>query len=114
MSGCQRTRDKVLEAITAPLGFYVLALLIVETFLGAAFFGGNFDAQTQFDVIYVGVGMFGSVVVIVTLLVCFKPENLTFDKDAHLELSKAAYGTDSKTVDRGATRPSETGETNGS
>lgn len=114
MSGCQRTRDKVVEAITAPLGFYVLALLIVETFLGAAFLGGNFDTEGQFTVVYIGAGLFVFVVLVVTTLVCFKPENLTFDKEAHLELSKAAYGTDSKTADRKTLRPSEAGETNGS
>ena len=114
MSGCQRTRDKVVEAITAPLGFFVLALSIVETFLGAAFFRGNFEEQTQLTVVCIGAGLFLFVVLVVAFLVYRKPENLTFDKEAHLERSKAAYGTNLKIVDRDALRPSEADETNGS
>lgn len=114
MSGCQRTRGKVVKSISAPLGFFVLALSIVETFLGAAFFRGNFEEQTQLIVVCIGAGMFVFVVSVVAFLVYRKPENLTFDKEAHLELSKAAFGTDSKTVDRSALRPSEADKTNGS
>ena len=114
MSGNQRTRDKIVEAVAAPLGFFVLALLIAETFLVAVLLKGNFDTQGQFIVMGVGASMFFSVLLIVTWLVHSKPENLTFDKEAHLKRSEAAYGTELKTVDRKASRPSETDQTNGS
>jgi hypothetical protein len=33
MNTSMQTRDKIIEAVSAPLGFFVLALLIVEAFL---------------------------------------------------------------------------------
>ncbi len=77
-------RTGLLEAITAPLGFFVLALLIVETFLGAVLLGSDLEKSQKMIGLWAGVGMFVLVVLIVALLVWHKPENLTFDKTAHL------------------------------
>ena len=98
MSEGQRTGAKLVEAVTAPLGFFVLALLIVESFLAAALIGGSLDASSQLTALWMGVGMFILVVFAVAILVWNKPENLTFDKQAHLDRSRAEYGTDSQTV----------------
>ena len=114
MTENQRTRNRIIEGIRAPLGFYVLALLIVEAFLVASIFKGTLQPDHQFSAIKYGVWMFVLVVLIVTLLVYARPENLIFDQSAHLERSKADYGTDLETVDRNATKPSETDKTNGS
>ena len=94
----QSTVVKILEAIKAPLGFFVLALLIVEGFFAFAFSRGGLDGDGRLTVVYLGAGMFVMVVAVVAMLVWNKPENLTFDQQAHLDRSRAEYGTDSKTV----------------
>lgn len=94
-------RVKALEAITAPLGFFVLALLIVEGFLGAVLIGANMQSNEKMTGIYLGVAMFVLVVCIVAVIDWFKPSHLTFDKEAHLlDRGKLPYGTDSERVDR--------------
>ena len=98
LNKCHQTSAKLIEAVTAPLGFFVLALLIVESFLAAALLGGGVVPDNQLTVIWMGVGLFILVTAIVAILVWMKPENLTFDKQAHLDRSKAAYGTDTQTV----------------
>lgn len=102
-------RCKIIEAITAPLGFFVLALLIAEAFLASVLLGGNLEKQDQLSCIWVGVALFVFVTVAVWILVWFKPENLTFDKDAHLmDRGKVPYGTDSRHVgDPGSLTPTE-------
>ena len=104
---------KLIEAVTAPLGFFVLALLIVESFLAAALLGGGFDTSIQITVLWMGVLLFVFVTLTVAVLVWNKPENLTFDKQAHLDRSKAEYGTDLQTVaNRDALFQTETDRTN--
>ncbi|MDD4060428.1 MAG: hypothetical protein PHW08_06980 [Kiritimatiellae bacterium] len=99
---------KIIEAITAPLGFFVLALLIVEAFLATVLIGGNLEKTDQITGMWLGVVLFVLVNVTVSVLVWFKPENLTFDKDAHLKgRDQTAFGTDTKTVlDRDKMLPS--------
>jgi len=92
---------KIIEAITAPLGFFVLALLIVEGFLGTVLVWAQFEAKDKVTGMYLGVGMFVLVVAIVAIVVWYRPSNLTFDKEAHLlDRGKLPYGTDSNRVDR--------------
>lgn len=92
-------RDKIIEAIDKPLGFYVLALLIVETFLTLVLVYSKLDAQHQYYGMLWGIGLFGFIVLIVTLLVWCKPENLTYDKEAHLKkYRQTQYGTEKKQV----------------
>ena len=81
----QSTVVRLVEVTRAPLGFFVLALLIVETFLGAVLLGSDLHAENKVTMVYMGVGMFVLVVSVVTVLVWMKPENLTFDKQAHLD-----------------------------
>ena len=101
----------MIEAVNAPLGFFALALLIVESFLAIALLGDCLAAPAA---LWTGVILFVFVVVVVAVLVWSKPENLTFDKEAHLERNKAAYGTDLQTVtSRDALLPTQTDRTNG-
>ena len=114
MPESKRISTELVEAVTAPLGFFVLALLIVESFLAAALIGGHVDAQNHLTVLWMGVGMFVLVILVVSTLVWRKPENLTFDKQAHLIRSRAAYGTDLQTVtNRDALLPGEPDRTSG-
>ena len=93
-------RAKLVEAITTPLGFFVLALLIVEAFLGTVMVWAELEPASKITGMWMGVGLFILVVVIVGLLVFLKPENLTFDKDAHLvDRGKVPYGSNQKQLD---------------
>lgn len=104
----RRFTAALVNAVNAPLGFFVLALLIVESFLATAILKGGLKSDNQLIVLWMGVGMFVVVVIVVALLVWNKPENLTFDKQAHLDRSKAGYGTEAQPVkDRDTLLPSE-------
>jgi hypothetical protein len=72
-----RRRLDLLGAIDTPLKFYVLALLIVETFLGATLVGARLDAELQKTCIWLGVGMFVLVVGIVSFIMLVTEESLT-------------------------------------
>lgn len=85
----------VLQVITSPLGFFVLALLIVETTIAVVLVKSDLQPKDKFYGLLLAVGMFVLVVVIVMLLVWFKAENLTFDRDAHLiDRGRIPYGSD--------------------
>ena len=89
----------VLEAITTPLGFFVLALLIVEGFLGTVLVWASLDPKDKITGMWLGVGMFVLVVVIVAILDWFRPSHLTFDRDAHLlDRGITPWGTDQDRV----------------
>ncbi len=93
-------RIKIVEAITAPLGFFVLALLIVECFLGTVLVGAGLEKGDKIIGMWMGVCLFILVTIAVFILVWFKPRNLTFDKAAHLiDEGKAPFGTNEATVD---------------
>ncbi len=72
------TKKKVglIGAINSPLSFFVLALLIVETFLGAALVGAHLDAELQKTCVYLGVAMFVLVVGIVAFITIVTEEPL--------------------------------------
>ncbi len=92
-------RTAIISGINSPLGFFVLALLIVETFLTLVLIYANIDNQMKNNFICIGCLLFLLVTLIVGLLVWFKPENLTFDKDAHLlDRGKIVYGSDQQTI----------------
>ena len=89
-----KNSSKIIEVITAPLGFFVLALLIVESFLGIVLTVNTLDSAEQLNGIYLGASLFSLVIVAVFLLVWNKPDNLTFDKEAHLRSQgKAPFGS---------------------
>lgn len=92
-------RVTVLEAITAPLGFFVLALLIVEAFLATVLVGTNLEPKDKLSGMWAGIGLFVFVTLIVAVLVWYKPSHLTFDKHAHLiDRGRVPYGTDQERV----------------
>lgn len=88
-------RNSLVEAINAPLGFFVLALLIVESFLATVLIGANLPNEEKITGMWAGIGLFVLVIVAVFVLDWFKPSNLTFDKQAHLiDRGKIPYGSD--------------------
>lgn len=95
-----RERTGVLNAINSPLGFYVLALLIAEVTIGLVLVKSDLEPREKFYGLLLAVGMFVVVVFVVTVLVWFKAENLTFDRDAHLR-SRIPYGTETEKLQSG-------------
>ena len=93
--------QRIIEAVTAPLGFFVLALLIVETFLASVLVGAGLTDVYKSIGMWLGVGLFVFVNVLVFILVWFKPQNLTFDKKAHLiDSGKIPFGSDEEPIDQ--------------
>ena len=81
------------------MGFYVLALLIVESFLAAVLIFAEIPTSERMTGVWAGVGMFALVIGVVSLLVWFKPDNLIFDKEAHLvDRGRIPYGSDEEIV----------------
>ncbi len=94
--GSETSRSsELIKGITSPLGFYVLALLIVESFMAIV---GPKSGDPMMGM-WVGVGLFVYITAIVTLLACFNPEALTFDKEAHLKVRhpSSAYANPAST-----------------
>ena len=91
-------RASLIKGIDSPLGFFVLALLIVEAFLTLVLTLAELKDDIKPTFIWLGVSLFILVTIIVALLVWFKPENLTFDKAAHLDREGKQFGTDQQKV----------------
>ncbi|MFC1913619.1 hypothetical protein ACFLX7_05495 [Chloroflexota bacterium] len=87
---------RIIEAIDKPLGFFVLALLIVEGFLVLVLTLSRLEPEMQERGMRAGVGLIVFVVLIVTICVWRKPTHLTFtEKGSLVEMGKASYGTES-------------------
>ena len=95
-SGFART----VEAIDKPLGFYVLALLIVEGFLTTLLIFSDLDTGAKTWGMWAGIGLFVLVVGVVSALVWFRPTNLTFTGyEALVGMGKFTYGTETGEVE---------------
>ena len=92
-------RFKAIQAIHSPLGFFVLALLIVEGFLFGA--GAWFDLSSEWRIVATGVGVFLFLVVfgtVVWLVVCY-PKNLVFSEESHLQYDRMQiFGTEERAI----------------
>ncbi len=73
-----------MSVITTPLGFFALSLLIVEGFLGIILIGSGLSGSQKFAGLFMGAGLFLLVVLVVTILVWFRPQQLTFSEGSHL------------------------------
>jgi hypothetical protein len=89
------TRVKILRAVNSPLGFFVLALLIVESFLIGA--GTLFGLPELWKVIalFAGVVLFLIVFITVAWLVRVCPRNVVFSEESHVAVARM-YGDESK------------------
>ena len=72
----EKRRIALLGSVDSLLKFFVLALLIVETFLGGTLVGARLDARLQEVCIWLGVGMFVLVVGFVFFLALVGDEPL--------------------------------------
>jgi hypothetical protein len=79
----RRSRAKTLQQIQTPLGFYVLALLIIESTLCIVLTGAKFEQDYKWLGFLCMIGVFAAVVIIVTALTAWKPKNLLYGKEEH-------------------------------
>ena len=79
----QRNRVEIIRSITTPLGFYVLALLIVELTLAIVLSSGKLSEEHAWAGFELMVFTFAAVVFIVTLFAAVRPRNLLYGKEEH-------------------------------
>jgi hypothetical protein len=76
-------RLNVLGAIQTPLGFYVLALLIIESTLGMVLSLAGFEQSYKWYGFLLMIAVFTGVVLVVSVLTVCKPKNLLYGKEEH-------------------------------
>lgn len=93
------SRWRVVSAAHSPLGFFVLALLIVEAFLlgSGTFFG--LSENWKITSILIGVTLFLVVFFAVFWLVISHPQNLVFGEESHVQYAAMRmFGTESRRI----------------
>lgn len=78
-------RARAVQAIHSPLGFFVLALLIVEGFLIAAGTSFGLSQPWKLTTLAIGVLLFLLVFGTVVWLVVKHPKNLVFGEESHVQ-----------------------------
>lgn len=76
----------VIKSIDSPLGFFVLALFIVEgfsTFTTFTIFSKLSGENLFWYVLIAGPGLFIFLIIVVSIFVWYKPDSLTYDRYAH-------------------------------
>lgn len=93
------SRSRIVRAAHSPLGFFVLALLIVETFLlGSGTWFGLSEAW-KIAAICIGVFLFLVVFGTVVWLVVVYPQNLVFGEESHVQFAAMKmFGTESTRI----------------
>jgi hypothetical protein len=94
-------RAKIMQSVHSPLGFFVLALLIVEIFLLGA--GIWFHLEDSWKIVALGTGVLLFLVVFFTVvyLVVVHPRNLVFSEESHVQFAAMKlYGTEENQVTR--------------
>jgi hypothetical protein len=76
-------RVGIIRAISTPLGFYVLSLLIVEATLGLVLTASKLSEEHVWWGFFVAIGLFLVVFAVVTVLVIWHPRNLLYGKEEH-------------------------------
>ena len=80
-------RSRAIRAVQSPLGFFVLALLIVEAFLLGAGTWFGLSGEWKIAAIATGVVLFLIVFVTVVWLVVKHPKNLVFSEESQLQFA---------------------------
>ena len=74
----------IIRSISAPLGFYVLALLIIEATAGVVLTWSKLSEAHVWCGFICMLVLFGAVLAIVSILVIWPPKNLVYGKEEHL------------------------------
>jgi len=94
MPNQKEKKSSVIESVTKPLGFFVLALLIVETFLATVLIFSGIKEENKMIGLWIGISLFVVIIMVVSILVWFKPRNLMYDQFGHLaDSGKILYGS---------------------
>jgi hypothetical protein len=73
----------IIQAISTPLSFYVLILLIIESVLGIVLTYSKLTEEHVWTGFYIMIGLFLFVFIVVSVLVIWFPTNLLFGKEEH-------------------------------
>lgn len=76
-------RIGIIRAITTPLGFYVLSILIIEATLGLVLTYSKLSEEHVWLGFFVVIGLFLLVFAVVTCFVIWCPRNLLYGKEEH-------------------------------
>ncbi|MEE9457347.1 MAG: hypothetical protein V3W11_09395 [bacterium] len=99
MNGTKNDWVRLVTSVDKPLGFFVLALLIIEAFLGILLVGSDLAESHKYVGMWLGVGLFVLIVVLVSLFAWSKPTHLTYGSEDHLlDSGKFPYGTKSEPI----------------
>lgn len=71
-----RQRESIIASVRNPLGFFVLALLVIEAFLATVLVGSDLEPAQKANGMYLGVGLFVFITTLVSVFVWFKLGNL--------------------------------------
>jgi len=74
----------IIKGISTPLGFYVLALLIIEATLSLVLVEAPFEPARRYSGFLWMIAIFFAVVLIVTALAVWRPKHLLFSKEDHV------------------------------
>jgi hypothetical protein len=80
-------RVGTIRAISTPLAFYVLSLLIVEATIGLVLTASKLNEDHVWSGFFVAIGLFLLVLGVVSVLVIWFPRNLLYGKEEHFESS---------------------------
>lgn len=76
-------RTDLIRSITTPLGFYVLALLIIEATLAIVLSSAKLTEEHVWDGFIWMLATFASTIIIVTLFTWLNPKNLLYGKEEY-------------------------------
>ena len=82
-SKSRELRVGIIRAISTPLGFYVLSLLIVEATIGLVLTASKLNEDHVWWGFFVAIGLFLLVFAVITALVIWCPKNLLYGKEEH-------------------------------
>lgn len=86
-------RRALIKGVNTPLSFFVLALLIIESFLALIILKCDIDKGSKLYLIYFGGILFLIETIFVFILIMKnKVKDLTFDKEAHLKSEQKKSG----------------------
>ena len=93
------SRSRIVRAAHSPLGFFVLALLIVETFLWGSGTWFGLPEFWKITAICIGVILFLVVFGTVVWLVIAYPQNLVFGEESHVQFAAMKmFGSESHLI----------------
>lgn len=82
-------RIQIIKLVNTPLSFFVLALLIIESFLGLIIVKADIGVEYKLPLIYAGLIIFLIEIFFVFYLIfCGKAKDLTYNRESHLAMDK--------------------------